>query len=127
MNYTAMEAILWITVGQSWSNLSFMPRTATTFQILGNSISIYISLHLSTNLYIYRLFPIHLSRISGKVCRTNCQTTTGFRGFGRPQSMFVMETIMDHISSSTGISPDQVRSTNLFRDNQVSYTDIEST
>jgi xanthine dehydrogenase/oxidase len=54
------------------------------------------------------------ARIQGKVCRTNTPSNTAFRGFGGPQGMFICETIMDHLSCTLGIEPDELRYKNLY-------------
>ena len=43
--------------------------------------------------------------IEGRLCRTNLPTNTAFRGFGAPQSMFVMEEIIDHVASTLNMDP----------------------
>lgn len=47
----------------------------------------------------YKIDNIH---VSGRVCKTHLPSNTAFRGFGGPQGMFVIETVLDHISCSIG-------------------------
>ena len=56
----------------------------------------------------------------GIVCRTNQPPHTAFRGFGGPQGIFVVETIMDHIASALSAShrvhtPESVRAANFYQ------------
>ena len=53
---------------------------------------------------------------SGTVAKTNLASNTAFRGFGGPQGMLVIEEIMDRIARRTGLTPEVVRSKNLYRD-----------
>lgn len=52
-------------------------------------------------------------RATGHVCRTNKVSGTVFRATGRPQSILVMETIIEHISCVVGRAPDEIRTLNL--------------
>jgi xanthine dehydrogenase large subunit len=47
-------------------------------------------------------------------CRTNTVSDTAFRGFGGPQGMFAIETILDDIARSLGRDPLDVRKANLY-------------
>jgi len=47
-------------------------------------------------------------------CKTNTQSNTAFRGFGGPQGMIVIETIMGDIARSLGLDPLDVRKRNLY-------------
>ncbi len=52
--------------------------------------------------------------ISSYRCKTNTQSHTAFRGFGGPQGMMVIETIMGDIARQLGLDPLQVRLRNLY-------------
>ncbi|HEX2390141.1 MAG TPA: xanthine dehydrogenase molybdopterin binding subunit, partial [Casimicrobiaceae bacterium] len=47
-------------------------------------------------------------------CKTNTVSDTAFRGFGGPQGMFAIETILDDIARTLGLDPLDVRKTNLY-------------
>ncbi|CAM3332111.1 xanthine dehydrogenase molybdopterin binding subunit [Polaromonas hydrogenivorans] len=47
-------------------------------------------------------------------CKTNTQSNTAFRGFGGPQGMIVIETIMGDIARQLGLDPLDVRRRNLY-------------
>lgn len=49
-------------------------------------------------------------------CKTNTQSNTAFRGFGGPQGMIVIETIMGDIARTLGLDPLDVRRRNLYSD-----------
>ena len=55
-------------------------------------------------------------------CRTNTQSHTAFRGFGGPQGMIVIETIMDDIARHLGLDPLAVRRRNLYGNNERNLT-----
>src|SRR5438874_248164 len=64
--------------------------------------------HLDNAYYIPHL------AFSGAVAKTNLASNTAFRGFGGPQGMFVIEEIMDRVARRTGLSPEVVRTKNLY-------------
>ena len=47
-------------------------------------------------------------------CKTNIQSSTAFRGFGGPQGMIVIETILGDIARQLGLDPLAVRRRNLY-------------
>ncbi len=53
-------------------------------------------------------------------CRTNTQSSTAFRGFGGPQGMFGIETVIEAIAQKLGLDPLDVRRINLYQDPAVS-------
>ncbi len=57
----------------------------------------------------------HLKIISHR-CKTNMQSATAFRGFGGPQGMFAIETVIEEIAHKLGKDPLDVRRANLYRD-----------
>jgi xanthine dehydrogenase large subunit len=52
--------------------------------------------------------------ITGVVCKTNFPPNTAFRGFGGPQGIAVIETIIEEIASALGIDALDVRQRNLY-------------
>jgi len=61
----------------------------------------------------------HLQIVSHR-CKTNMQSATAFRGFGGPQGMFGIETVIEQIANRLGMDPLDVRRANLYRDPAVS-------
>ncbi len=49
-------------------------------------------------------------------CKTNVQSNTAFRGFGGPQGMIAIETILGDIARTLGLDPLDVRKRNLYGD-----------
>ncbi|AJR06337.1 xanthine dehydrogenase molybdopterin binding subunit [Photobacterium gaetbulicola] len=54
--------------------------------------------------------------IDGYCCRTNIASNTACRGFGAPQAMVTIETVMDQIASYLGKDPLEVRKRNFYQD-----------
>jgi xanthine dehydrogenase large subunit len=54
------------------------------------------------------------AHIHGYPCKTNTVSNTGFRGFGGPQGMVAIETVIDHIARDRGLDPDHVRRINFY-------------
>ena len=57
----------------------------------------------------------HLKIISHR-CKTHMQSATAFRGFGGPQGMFGIETVIEEIAHRLGKDALEVRRANLYRD-----------
>lgn len=53
-------------------------------------------------------------RVFGRPCRTNLPPATAFRGFGAPQGILVIETIIERIADFLGLDPFTVRQRNLY-------------
>ncbi len=52
--------------------------------------------------------------LTGQVCFTNLPSNTAFRGFGGPQAMVVVESILESIAEHTGLDTFDVRLRNLY-------------
>jgi xanthine dehydrogenase large subunit len=66
-------------------------------------------LHIDNCYYLPNLSVI------GHRCKTHTQSSTAFRGFGGPQGMFGIETVIDEIARKLGKDPLDVRQANLYR------------
>ncbi len=53
-------------------------------------------------------------------CKTNTQSATAFRGFGGPQGMFGIETVIEQIANTLGKDPLDVRKLNMYQDPAIS-------
>ncbi|MDR0965961.1 MAG: xanthine dehydrogenase molybdopterin binding subunit [Myxococcales bacterium] len=53
-------------------------------------------------------------RVFGRPCRTNLPPATAFRGFGAPQGILVIETIIERIADHLDLDPFTVRQHNLY-------------
>jgi xanthine dehydrogenase large subunit len=63
-------------------------------------------------------------RLRGLTCKTNTVSNTAFRGFGGPQGMFAIETVLDIVARRLGLPLDAVRRRNFYgvdRDNVTPY------
>ena len=54
--------------------------------------------------------------MTGRVCQTNLPSTTGFRGFGSPQGMIIIEQIVERVSCHLKVPATQVRELNMYND-----------
>jgi xanthine dehydrogenase large subunit len=52
--------------------------------------------------------------VRGRVAKTNKTSQTAFRGFGGPQGMVVIETIVDRVARQLGLAPEIVREKNFY-------------
>lgn len=55
-------------------------------------------------------------RITGRAYRTNLPSNTAFRGFGGPQGIAVIETVIDRIARTLHADPALIRQRNFYRD-----------
>lgn len=56
-----------------------------------------------------------------RMCKTNTQSQTAFRGFGGPQGVYMMEGIIEHISSYLKKKPEEVRVPNLYQEGNITH------
>lgn len=56
-------------------------------------------------------YNVPVSRVTGRVCKTNLPSNTAFRGFGGPQGIMMGEEMIEKIALSLGVSPVKVRRT----------------
>lgn len=57
-------------------------------------------------------------KIVGNACKTNLPPNTAFRGFGAPQGIFAIETIIEKIAAKLQLDPVVVRETNFYQVNE---------
>jgi xanthine dehydrogenase large subunit len=50
----------------------------------------------------------------GYPCRTNTVSNTAFRGYGGPQGMLAIETVIEHVAKALGLDRDEVRRRNYY-------------
>jgi len=67
-------------------------------------------------LHIDNCYHLPNLRLVSHRCKTNTQSSTAFRGFGGPQGMFGIETVIDAIARQLGKDPLDVRRRNLYQD-----------
>jgi xanthine dehydrogenase large subunit len=71
-------------------------------------------------LHIDNCYHLPNLKIISHRCKTNMQSATAFRGFGGPQGMFGIETVIEEIAHKLGMDALDVRRANLYRDPSVS-------
>lgn len=59
-------------------------------------------------LQCFTVYDIPDIRVDARLCKTNIMSNTAFRGFGSPQSHFIMENIVENVADYLNISPQQV-------------------
>ena len=62
----------------------------------------------------------HMS-VRGQVCKTNKTSQTAFRGFGGPQGMVVVESILARVAAHLKLPPELVRERNFYQDGDVTH------
>ena len=72
----------------------------------------------------YYIPDIH---ITGLRCKTHTVSNTAFRGFGGPQGMMAMETVIDHIAYATQQDPLNIRKKNLYNTTDRNQTPYHQT
>jgi xanthine dehydrogenase large subunit len=53
-------------------------------------------------------------RVRGFAAKTNTVSNTAFRGFGGPQGVFAIESVILHLAAALGKSPDDIRAINYY-------------
>ncbi|XP_013387039.1 xanthine dehydrogenase/oxidase [Lingula anatina] len=76
--------------------------------VLGEALDRFDSCYLIPNLLL-----------TGVLCKTNLRSNTAFRGFGSPQSVLVMENIIEDIAVQLKIPPRMVREVNMYKENDL--------
>lgn len=61
------------------------------------------------------IYCIPNARIRGRACRTNLPPNTAFRGFGGPQGIYVIESVIEKIAKFLGKDPLEVRKINAYK------------
>ncbi|MEN0110565.1 MAG: xanthine dehydrogenase molybdopterin binding subunit [Planctomycetota bacterium] len=69
-----------------------------------------------TMLHAENAYHVPLMRVTGQVCRTNLPPNTAFRGFGGPQGVAVIESVLQDVARVVGRDAWDVRRENLYRD-----------
>jgi len=59
-------------------------------------------------------YHIENIKIIGRPCKTNIHPATAFRGFGGPQGIFAIESVIERIAYTLGLDPYDVRMKNMY-------------
>ncbi|MDI9331244.1 MAG: xanthine dehydrogenase molybdopterin binding subunit [Alphaproteobacteria bacterium] len=73
-------------------------------------------------LHIDNCYHIPALKLISHRCKTHTQSATAFRGFGGPQGMVGIESVIEDIADTLGKDPLEVRKLNLYQDPAVSGT-----
>lgn len=57
----------------------------------------------------------------GRVCKTHTQSATAYRGFGIPQGILIVETVVEHVASYLKVEPVELRRMNLYEENDSTH------
>ena len=60
-------------------------------------------------------YQIEHIKIIGRPCKTNLHPATAFRGFGGPQGIFAIESVIERIADTLGLDPYDVRMKNMYQ------------
>ena len=71
-------------------------------------------------LHIDNCYHIPALKLISHRCKTHTQSATAFRGFGGPQGMFGIESVIEDIADTLGKDPLEVRKLNLYKDPAIS-------
>ena len=72
-------------------------------------------------MHITNAYKIPSVRVRGFLCKTNIVSNTAFRGFGAPQAMLVVDTVLEAIAQHLSISVDVLRERHLMQPNSVTH------
>ncbi|XP_039648487.1 aldehyde oxidase 6 [Perca fluviatilis] len=76
-------------------------------------------------LHIDNAYNIPNLRGRGAACRTNLPSNTAFRGFGVPQSIMVLENMLNDVAMVLGHPADQIREINMYQGPSVTHYGLE--
>uniref|UniRef100_A0A8C7R9M8 xanthine dehydrogenase n=1 Tax=Oncorhynchus mykiss TaxID=8022 RepID=A0A8C7R9M8_ONCMY len=71
-----------------------------------------------TLLHMDNGYKIPNLRGRGLVCKTYLPSYTAFRGFGGPQGLMVMESVLHEVAVKCGLPPQKVREINMYREEE---------
>ncbi|PVD26234.1 hypothetical protein C0Q70_13904 [Pomacea canaliculata] len=60
-------------------------------------------------------------RVKGHVCKTNLPSNTAFRGFGHPQMLAVVETVVSQVAAYLNLPAEQVRLLNMYKKGDITH------
>jgi xanthine dehydrogenase/oxidase len=84
------------------------------FNNAGSSMDLSIAVIQKTLLQIDSVYYWPALRATGKNCRTNINSNTGFRGFGAPQAVVIAESVIEHLCAAGGFNISEFRTNNFY-------------
>lgn len=83
---------------------------------VGAAIQLLIGPWVITSIYDITLIDLHLTAVL-----TNTNATGAYRGAGRPESIFLIERLMDEAAQATGLDRSEIRRRNMIKPSQMPY------
>ncbi len=105
---------------KTWYQIGYEPDgkiTALDVQILANGgayADLSIAILERAMFHIDNAYYIPNARIRGRACRTNLPPNTAFRGFGAPQGIFVIESLIEKIAGHLKMDSIRIRKLNAY-------------
>ena len=96
---------------RSWANVGACPAAVAVV------IPLVIGPWVLTSIYHVPLVDLHLSTVL-----THQMATGAYRGAGRPESVYIIERLMDAAAREMGLDPAELRRRNMVRPEQMPYT-----
>ncbi|XP_029941631.1 aldehyde oxidase 1-like [Salarias fasciatus] len=91
------------------------------FSNSGNSVDESVLIMEKILLHMDNVYNIPNLRGRGAACRTNLPSNTAFRGFGVPQSLLVVENMLNDVAMLLGRPTDQIREMNMYRGPSITH------
>uniref|UniRef100_A0A8C7RBC6 xanthine dehydrogenase n=1 Tax=Oncorhynchus mykiss TaxID=8022 RepID=A0A8C7RBC6_ONCMY len=85
---------------------------------LNESLAVSLLRALNSILCMTQWLSIPNLRGRGLVCKTYLPSYTAFRGFGGPQGLMVMESVLHEVAVKCGLPPQKVREINMYREEE---------
>uniref|UniRef100_A0A4W6EPK5 Aldehyde oxidase 1 n=1 Tax=Lates calcarifer TaxID=8187 RepID=A0A4W6EPK5_LATCA len=95
------------------------------FTNAGNTVDESVLVVEKILLHMDNTYNIPNLRGRAAACRTNLPSNTAFRGFGVPQSIMVVENMVNDVAVVLGRPPDQVREINMYKGLSVTHYKFE--
>ncbi|MFI5033665.1 MAG: xanthine dehydrogenase family protein molybdopterin-binding subunit, partial [Reyranellales bacterium] len=101
----------------------FLGCRITTYAALGaylNHFSVFIPTMAGSSM-LNGLYQTPAVYVNVKGVMTNTVPTDAYRGAGRPEAAYLVERFVDHIARETGLTPDEIRTRNFIKPNQLPF------
>lgn len=102
--------------------------TAADFQYYansGNTVDESVLVAEKILLHLDNAYNIPNLRGRSAACKTNLPSNTAFRGFGVPQCMLVVESMIDDVALKLGRMPEEIREINMYKEVSLTHYKME--
>ncbi|PAV81283.1 hypothetical protein WR25_02114 isoform B [Diploscapter pachys] len=82
----------------------------------GHTLDLSIGVLTRAMTHVDNVYRIGNVDVVGRICKTNTASNTAFRGFGGPQGMFCMETVIAHLAEQFNIDYNELRENNFYEE-----------